>query len=212
MMMDNDTTHSNTILQTPEYEPVANLTSNMYDHPERFTLNGVTVVMDTETQIGHYHCNVAGLLKLGDWMDFLRENGVYDNTRIIIVADHGQGLNNFDDLQVMDLGLDAEWFNPVLMVKDFDQTGFEVSNEFMTNADTPFLAVNGIIDNPVNPFTDMPITYNDKKDDQLIYNSYKFDVNFSNGTKFNDPDGYWLAVNNNIWDDENWSIYEGDPT
>ena len=82
----------------------------------------------------------------------------------------------------------------------------------MTNADTPFLAVNGLIDNPVNPFTDMPITYNDKKDDQLIYNSYKFDVNFSNGTKFNDPDGYWLAVNNNIWDDENWSIYEGEPT
>lgn len=186
------------------------LSDEKYDQPP--VVNNVPMYLDDEEDYKHYQCNVEACILLGQWFDYLRENGVYDNTRIIIVADHGQGLNNFDDLQVMDLGLDAEWFNPVLMVKDFDQTGFEVSNEFMTNADTPFLAVNGIIDNPVNPFTDMPITYNDKKDDQLIYNSYKFDVNFSNGTKFNDPDGYWLAVNNNIWDDENWSIYEGDPT
>jgi hypothetical protein len=82
----------------------------------------------------------------------------------------------------------------------------------MTNADTPFLTVNGIIDDPVNPFTHMPITYNDKKDNQLIYNSFEFDVNFNNGTKFKDPKGYWLTVHGNIWDDDNWSIYEYEPS
>ena len=75
----------------------------------------------------------------------------------------------------------------------------------MTNADTPYLAVNGVVDNPINPFTGMPITYNDKSDDQLIYVSQKFNVVTNNGTQFEDPSGYWLTIHDNIWDDENWA-------
>ena len=35
---------------------------------------------------------MAMLLAVGRYCDFLRENGVYDNTRIIVVSDHGSDL------------------------------------------------------------------------------------------------------------------------
>ena len=38
----------------------------------------------------------------------------------------------------------------------------------MTNADVPYLATNGIIDNPVNPFTGNPITMDGVHDMPLI--------------------------------------------
>jgi hypothetical protein len=39
-----------------------------------------------------YHVAMAALLLRGKWFDFLLENGVYDNTRIIIAPDHGSSL------------------------------------------------------------------------------------------------------------------------
>ena len=46
----------------------------------------------TREQLAHYHANAAALLRLGEWFDWMREQGVYDNTRIIIVSDHGRDL------------------------------------------------------------------------------------------------------------------------
>lgn len=204
MMMDNDTTHSNTILQTPEYEPVANLTSNMYDNPERFTLNGVSVVMDTETQIGHYHCNMAGFLKLGEWMDFLRDNGVYDNTRIIIVSDHGNGLGQFEDLLIDDTW-DAEWLNSLLLYKDFnDQDAFRVSDEFMMTADVPMLAMKGLIRNMTNPFTGNEITEDVNKEEQPVTSSHHWNINTYHGNTYDTSDGDWWVVHGNVHDRNCW--------
>ena len=91
----------------------------------------------------------------------------------------------------MDLKFDAEWVNPVLMVKDFNQKEFTVCEDFMTNADTPYLALNGVVDNPVNPFTNKPIVYNNKSLDQLVYVTFEFNTLVNNGTQFKDPQGYW---------------------
>ncbi len=180
------------------------------DEIETYTrvVNNVPLYLDDDEDYRHYLTNTKACFLLGQWFDYLRENNVYDNTRIIIVSDHGYGLNNYDDLLVKDLALDAEWFNPVFMVKDFDQTGFTMSNEFMTNANTPYFAVNGIIDNPVNPFTNAQIIRNTDNEEQLIYNSHQFSVVLNNGTTFKDPNGQWLTVHDNIWDDDNWSVYE----
>ena len=61
-------------------------------------------------------------------------------------------------------------FNPVLMVKDFDsREAFAVSEQFMTNADTPTLAFRELIENPWNPFLDHAVTDADKgKQEQKI--------------------------------------------
>ena len=182
---------------------------------ERFntppTVNGITMYLDDEEDYKHYQCTVEACILLGQWLDFLRENNAYDNTKIIIVADHGYGLNNFDELLVPSLNFDAEWVNPVLMVKDFNQSGFTISHDFMTNADTPYLAVNNVIENPVNPYTNNPITVNNKTEDQIVYISHKHNTLTNNGTQFKDRDGYWLTVNYDIYDSENWKAYDGEP-
>ena len=197
--------------QLTHADDLNDLSEKKYDEP--LVVDNVPMYMDDIKDYKHFYSNTEACILLGNYFDYLRMNNVYDNTRIIIVADHGQGLNNFDDLLVMDLGIDAEWYNPILMVKDFNQTGFTTSNEFMTNADTPFLAVNGIFENPCNPFTNAPITdEGNKESEQYIYCSDRYNVLFNNGTQFKDTDGYWLVVHDNIWDDENWSFCEGGPS
>ena len=152
-IISNQTTHDVCLLKEPEYITAMNVDNTVYDstHEDRFTVDGVTMHMDTDyLTYASYQCSMEACIYLGKWFDYLRDNGLYDNTRIIIVADHGCGMEQFDDLMVDDPEFDAQWVNPVLLVKDFNSTGFTVSEEFMTNADTPYLAFKGIIDNPVN--------------------------------------------------------------
>ena len=100
------------------------------------------------------------MMKLGTWMDYLRENNLYDNTRIIIVSDHGYNLQNlFSDSNRYDNDkFDVSSYKPLLLVKDFDSRELKIDNTFMTNADTPSIAFKELIENPVNPFTHQSIT------------------------------------------------------
>lgn len=214
-MFSNKSSHEVCLLQEPDYAPASYVDNTEYDaaHEDRFTLDGAVMYMDTDfLDYAHYECTMASFMMLGDWFDYLRENGVYDNTRIIIVADHGYGLVQFDDLLVYDLFFDAEWVNPVLMVKDFGSEDFTVCDDFMTNADTPALAADGVIEDPVNPFTGNPLNSALREGDQLIYMSEMWNVNINNGTTFaDDPDGFWLTVRDDIRDDSNWNLYDGEP-
>ena len=93
--------------------------------------------------------------------------------------------------------------------EDFGEEGFSTSYDFMTNADTPYIATNGLIENPVNPYTGNPLRLCDSNEDQLIYISEEWNVNYNNGTQYVDPEGFWLTVRENIWDDENWTYAGG---
>ena len=203
LLMENDTTHSNTILQTPEYEPVVEVTSDMYADQDRFTLDGKTVLMETEYQIGHYHANMAAYLMLGRWFDFLREQGVYDNTRIILVSDHGNGMGQFEELLVAQ-DWDAERVNPILLFKDFGETDFKVSDEFMTTADVPLLAMNGLISDMTNPFTGKEIVAEADKENYPITSSRHWNIEEYNGHTFDTSDGSWWKVHGNIYDKNCW--------
>ena len=135
----------------------------------------------------------------------IKEKGVYDNTRIIIISDHGRNLDQFD--LTLDDGLDVQWFIPLLMVKDFNEKGFKTSDEFMTQADVPTLAVKDLIKNPVNPFTGKEINNNDKyKDSQMVLFSEKYSTGENNGNIF--LPGDWYTVKNNVYDLKNWE-YSG---
>ena len=179
-----------------------------YDNP--IILNGTPMYLDDRDDFAHYESDTEACRMLGRFFDYLRANNVYDNTRIIIVADHGYNLANFDDLLITDFNLDAEWVNPVLMVKDFNASGLTTSFDFMTNADTPALAVRGIIDDPVNPFTGNPLNAVHTQEDMLIYTSHKFNIFTNNGNRFDDdPYGQWVTVHDNIFDSGNWNLYDG---
>ena len=212
-MFANGTTHEASLLEEPDYTPAIIVDNTEYDasHEDRFTVDGVTMHMDTNyLTYATYESNMAACIALGKWFDYLRENGLYDNTRIIIVSDHGaETLKQFDDLLVEDPEFDAQGVNPVLMVKDFGSTGLTVSEDFMTNADTPLLALDGLIADPVNPFTGKPIKEGEKTQEQIIYISDNFGTSFDNDNIFENSDEYWLAVTpGDIRDDKNWRLYE----
>ena len=206
MMMSNETTHEPSLLQEPDYVPAPSVdnTQYEYEHGDRFVVNGRTMSMETEQQVMHYQVNMAALLKLGQWFDFLKENDVYDNTRIIIVADHGRGIRQFDDLIFGDEYYeDALRYMPLLMVKDFGSTEFTTDDTFMTNADVPTIAMNGLIENPLNPFSGMPINSDAKSQPVRILNT-EWDTGINHGNVF--LPGPWVSVHDNAWDINNWEV------
>ena len=212
-MFANNTTHDICLLDEPSYAPSYIIDNTEYDeaNADRFNVDGRTVHMEDYLSYAHYECAMSACILLGNWFDYLRANGLYDNTRIIIVADHGYDFGNFDELVLDDIGFDVEHVYPVLLVKDFNATGFTTCDDFMTNADTPTLALSGVVDSPVNPFTGNPINMDSKAGDQYIYISGSGDVLAVNGTKFDEDDHYWLAVHDNIFVKDNWSKYQGEP-
>lgn len=205
MVMTNDTTHDPMLLQEPEYVPAQEVDNTQYEreHADRFTLNGQTLAVKDRRDYMHYQCNVAAMLQLGKWFDYLRANGVYDNTRIIVMSDHGNTMGQVPEL-ITDYGLDAEGFASLLMVKDFGSKGFTTSNEFMLSADVPLLAVKDVIESPVNPFTGHRIDELTRpKEEQLLLHSFIYDVKVNCGTQF--IAGDWYTVNGDIWNKNAWT-------
>ena len=208
LMIDNETSHEPCELQLPQYEPAEECDNREYEaaHNDRFVLDGVRLRTDTSWKRYHYYVDMAAFLKLGDWLDYLRENGVYDNTRIIISSDHGSGLEQFDNL-ITDQKFDLEWFMPVYMVKDFGDTEFRTSDEFMTNADTPTLAMQGLIDHPINPATGNEVNSRPKEEgDLIVFHTTRWGINENNGNTFmDDPENRWFRIHDNIYDLNNWT-------
>lgn len=193
LMITNGLTHEPTMLQEPDFEPAMDVdNTGRYANPkERFTVDGTYLRMENVGQIIHYQTNVCALMKIAEWMDYLKEQGVYDNTRIIISADHGRLTDQMD--LFTSRGDSMEFFLPLYLVKDYNAKGFTVSDEFMTNADTPSLAVKDVIDNPRNPFTGNPLNSHEKTEgDPVVFLSDEFSVVTNNGTRFHAGDWYTL--------------------
>lgn len=212
MVMSNEITHFEQLLQTPDYVPVDKVDNREYDeaHSDRFTLSdGSTLEVTTDRHIKSYHSHMAALIQIGKWLDYLKENGVYDNTRIIIASDHGHTLFQSDDLAFDDpnfASTSAEDYFPLLMVKDFNSEGFTISDEFMTNADVPTLATNGVIENPLNPFTGNPINSDEKTaHDQYIIVSTNWDISKNQGNTF--EAARWISVSEDLWNKDKWEFY-----
>ncbi len=210
MFLRSNITHEPVVLQEPYYEPSSTVDNSAYYPQEDKTITDgeTSFLLSDEHTLSHYHANVAALMLLGEWFDYLRDSGVYDNTRIILVSDHGRDLGLFDDDP--DPLRRTEYYRPMLLVKDFNATGFTTSDAFMTNGDVPTLTLDGLIDSPVNPFTGNPINSNYKleNDKHHVLISRKWDVNENNGTQF--LEDLWATVSGNVGEKENWT-YHSDP-
>ncbi|GHV93959.1 hypothetical protein AGMMS50293_02790 [Spirochaetia bacterium] len=193
-LMQNEMTHEPAFLQAPGYIPVPAVTNK---GNSKFA------------NISNYPSNAAALRLLGIWFDHLASMGVYNNTRIIIVADHSAGIDTGAFADAPTLPFNREALNPLLMVKDFD-ANFPLKTDatFMTNADVPTLAFKDIIDDPVNPFTGNPVTDTMKKYPLLITTSGKW-MPFAHHTNtFIINNDEWYSVHDNIFDAQNWQKVE----
>lgn len=144
--MENEATHEVYIALADDFETPAGIVNN-------------------DKTLQTYQTNVAVLKQIGKWLDYLRKNECYDNTRIIIVSDHGRGIEyNAENEHIA-------WYQALLLVKDFDSNEpIREDFSFMTNADTLFLAKDGLELSDKNPFTGK--TFEQNKDDGVnIYHS-----------------------------------------
>ena len=144
-LLDNEANHESILLQAPDYVPVENVTD--------FGPGG-----KDET----YSSMVGVLKRFADFMDFLKENNLYDNTKIVLVSDHGMNCDTgvFDN-KTQNFPFYKENMTASLLVKDFSNRGkLKEDYAFMTNADTPALALKGIDGKALNPFTKNPLDVN----------------------------------------------------
>ncbi|MCI6816834.1 MAG: hypothetical protein MR876_09770 [Treponema porcinum] len=200
IFFDNESTHDTGYCQPPEYTPIVR--------------GGVSEVQldliknERWKEDRGFHGLLASLKRIGEWLEFLKENDVYDNTRIIIVADHGSNQTSplFDGEPTEKRNL--EWFNPMLMVKDFYAAGtLKQDDTFMTQADTPALAVTDVLKNPINPFTgnEIKLLSTEEKYKNTIISFSKANAvrsTVNNGYKIQDDD--WFTVTGSIFKKDNW--------
>jgi hypothetical protein len=158
-----------------------------------------------------YHVDAAAFLLLQKWFHFLKEKNVYDNTKIIIVSDHGSDTNYLPNNITLPNGAPLASYTALLMVKDFDTEGsLKTDNTFMTNADTPLLAVAGLIENPVNPFSGKLIAADKENGVHIVASSHWSPKDHLKNT-FKIARNEWLFVKNNIFKKENWEPVGIDP-
>jgi YidC/Oxa1 family membrane protein insertase len=193
LFMVNNTAHETWYLQAPDYRPQLNVT-NYGQGPFNKDI--------------WYHNNVAAIKRLSEYFDFLKSNGVYDNTRIILVSDHGQ--LDITRVTKTSLPFHVDHFNPLLLVKDFNAKGdMKTDMTFMTNADVPSLAMKNLIENPVNPFTGNTITATNQKDNPLLILIDRVHDKNENEIELNQQNTYY--VHDNIFDEKNWKKPEKNP-
>ncbi len=202
-----------TFPQLPDYTMEDHVDNSGYPFETYREIDGITLDLDDANTpfdaewalySAQYAVTASALLRLADWLDYLREEGVYDNTRIILVADHGRALGQFAHMDLGN-GIDVEAYNALLMEKDFYSHGYHTDDSFMTNADVPAMAMEGIIDNPVNPYNGNAVDMSGKENGVYIYSGSELDIPAENHTLSNGNNS-WLHVNDYIFDVNNWSI------
>ena len=153
--------------------------------------------MTDKDRFKSYCANVAALREVGKWMDRLREQGVYDNTRIILTADHGFYVFAFPQM-IYEGGTSFEQFNPLFMVKDFGADTFETSERLMSNADTCAIAMEGIIEKPVNPLNGQSAQITPPETDGVIQ--------VSDDREYGELKKRLYEFHDDVRDPENWTV------
>ena len=189
LLVDNETVHEPVLLQYPDYVPQKNITD---------------IGNSKRNEDEEYHVMAGTFLKYLDFFDYLKKEGVWDNTKIIFVSDHGftYETGNYDNSNLPFL---IDDYTAFLMVKDFNASEpLRIDNTFMTNADTPAIALKDIIENPKNPFTGNPLKVEDKAPLMKLDMGLAVSTRIRNESKYPVKDDEWWGVKDNIFLNENW--------
>ena len=151
----------------------------------------------------------GALVRLSGWIEWLKENGIYNNTKIIIAADHGDDFSESpmmpEDFEVEGItDKDFTRLHVALIVKDFGSHG-ELKEDWrlMSNADIPSIIVSDYSD--IKDFGSDP-SKSDIQEGRIVKtmkaDSWKWHY-ISNHDKFRFE--YFYEVKDNIFKSENWS-------
>jgi YidC/Oxa1 family membrane protein insertase len=186
--MVNELPHYQVLLQYPDYTPGVKITE---------------IGKGPFAHESHYHVNMAAMLLLGKWFSFLQNEAVWDNTRIIIVSDHGRGLlSKYPGNIILPNGNCLQSYNSLLLFKDFySEQLLKIDNTFMTIADVPLLTLDNIISNPKNPFSGKRLGTDKDKGVYIATSTHLY---------YTIEENQWMHVKDNIFDAGKWKI-AGDP-
>ena len=114
-----------------------------------------------ETTEHHFYANYLAHESCAQFFRFLKEHDCWNNSRIILVGDHGgagihtKGMKFIDDFSASASYFSPEALIPLIMMKDFDSEGaLKKDYTFMTLADVPSLATKDLPPElQKNPFT-----------------------------------------------------------
>jgi hypothetical protein len=141
----------------------------------------------SKNMASHYYLAKEALTRASVWFKWLKDKNIYDNTKIIIVSDHGvpSAFNPMFKTQKTNNGIYYGGYHPILMVKDFNQKyNLKIDNSFMTHADTVWMSLLAI--------------------DKQAYIKYGYDKSkgFRLYTHYKDKGS--LIVYDNIFEAKNW--------
>jgi len=198
--IDNETPHRPVSLELPDFEPKMNAERNTAPIGPDQDLSK----FDIQT----YQVNATSMKRIGIWLEKLQRDGVYDNTRIIIVADHGAPSYNPILAGFENYKLSQGYYNPLLLVKDFNSTGpVKHDTTFMTNADTSLLAIEGLEVSSINPFTGKDLY--DQVDKDLVHVIYGGWAPEQHGPNtFSIDYGQSFSVKDDISVEDNWDTLQ----
>jgi hypothetical protein len=130
----------------------------------------------------------CALLAVADYLDFLKKSGVYDNTKIVIVSDHGiVGPVQDTSTRARAGGTQSDIYvrtRSLLLVKDRDATGpLRVSETFMPNAEVPRIVCEEI-GGCVNPYLRNKVIEAHGRDDPFYVSLVPWQFNLQNPTSF----------------------------
>jgi hypothetical protein len=186
--------HKASFLQYPEYSVKKNVTDY---GPDFFD--------GDEFSLQNYHVNAASYILLAKWFERMKTEGVYDNTRIIIVADHDTKC--VKPLFSKELNSINTGYNPTFMIKDYDTVGdIKPDFTFMTNADVPYLASKDIIYEPKNPFTHRELSQ-DKAAGVNILASGAINPKTKQSYRALDPVSRFYHIQDDIFNINNWTSF-----
>lgn len=207
----NETTHESRLLNPEDYTPFYTDENGNKKYLSLEELKNKNIIGNKEFSTSNEYNTVNAILrKWAEFFDYLKDNECYDNTRIIIVSDHGRGDNSKQFNHSDDINFSKETVLATLLVKDFNSNqNLKFNYTFMTNADTPYLAAEGIVSELKNPFTNSELKLSQNQKNELIKIAVAPMENMRsmNNTKFNIKDNEWFTVKDNIFDENNWKRF-----
>ncbi len=156
-----------------------------------------------------YYSAAASIHLVAKWIAYLKQEGMYDNTRIVIASDHGVLIRTsvFKNNNVCQV----EGCNPLLLFKDFDDKGeLKIDNTFMTQCDVPFLCTHDLKENEQNnglaihPHTKKNIDMSEKQGEQHLFMNHNNTAMKNGKYTYTAKPNEWYSVHDDIFNPDNW--------
>lgn len=164
-------------------------------------------IYKNDFSVRHFYGNVVSMNLIIKFINFLKKENLYDNTKIILVSDHGNHTYNQTFFNNTYYRYFTQ-FNSLLMCKDFNSRGeLKIDTNFSTVADASYLATKHI-ENIKNPFNGKIITNDYKTNGVYVIELLDPGIKgqYSNRYNFN----IFYYVKDNIFNTNNWKKFKID--